>query len=72
VVFWRQQCQRCRRRTVSAMPFVGGGHLWIMLVLLAILALAVWGLVWAVRPKQPPPPPRYGPPPPGHPLPPPT
>jgi hypothetical protein len=57
------------------MPLLNGGHLWIMLILLVMLALAVFGLLvgirWAVRTGQPPPA-RYGAPPAaGYPLPPP-
>jgi hypothetical protein len=49
------------------MPFFNGGHVWLMFIVLAILALAVFGLLigirWAVRAGQPPSA-RYGAPPP--------
>jgi hypothetical protein len=53
------------------MPFIGTGHIWMMLILLAIIALPTWAFVRAVRPRpsvlpryEPQQPPVYPPPPP--------
>jgi hypothetical protein len=53
------------------MPFIDTSHLWMMLILLAIIALPTWAFVRAVRPRpsglpryESPPPPVFPPPPP--------